>query len=224
MLMKFFTGILLLSIFTATSVQAQTTGVHVGPTAGMTLSVLDGQLNRTASFKPGFVGGAAVRWRPSVRVAVQAELVYAQQGVSNKLDFGPYPGESKVKLNYLNLPILLKIYAGNVVNFQFGPQFGLLLSGRRVGQSGYYSGSSGSGYVTEDIDVKGRYKGDFALCGGVGVDLANGFMASARINYGLSDIDNDVSTTSLRQALGIGGIHNRTIQFTVGYLLGAGNK
>ena len=203
-----------------TAAHAQNTGVQFGPKVGMSLSVLDGQINRSAEFKPGLVLGGFVRWRLSERFAIQPELVYSQQGTANKLDFGGYPGENKIKLNYLNVPLLLKIYAGRMVNIQFGPQLGVLLSGRRVGQTSYYSGSNGTGYNTEDTDVKDLYKGDFALCGGLGVDLPNGLLGSVRINYGLTDIDNDGKSQAFRQAVGTGGVHNRTIEFSVGYAFG----
>jgi hypothetical protein len=187
----------------------------------MSLSVLDGQINRSAQFKPGLAVGAFMRWRPSERVALQPELVFSQQGTTNKLNFGGYPAENKIKLNYLNIPLMLKIYLGSMFNVQVGPQVGLLLSGRRVGQNSYYSNSGVSGYTTEDVDVKNLYKGDFAVCGGFGIDLPIGLLASVRLNYGLTDIDNDDASVALRKALKIGGLHNRTVEFSVGYAIGS---
>ena len=201
--------------------RAQETGVQFGPKIGMNLSVLDGQLNSSAQFKPGLAAGAFLRWRPSAGVALQPELLFSQQGTSNKLDFGGYPAENKIKLNYLNIPVMLKIYLGSVFNVQVGPQVGILLSGRRVGQSSYFSNSGVSGYRTEDVDVKSSYKGDFAVCGGFGVDLPNGLLASVRLNYGVTDIDNDAASIALRKVLKLDGLHNRTIEFSVGYALGS---
>ena len=210
-------GLTILALAVAPMAQAQTTGLQFGPKVGLSLALLDGQINSTSEFKPGLVIGGFVRWRPSERLAIQPELVFSQQGTTSKLSYGGYSAERKINLNYLNIPVLLKLYVGNVFNLQFGPQFGVLLSGRRVGQNGYYSGSNGSGYTTEDVDVSTNYKNDFALCGGLGMDLHNGLLASARINYGLTDINNDSKSVASRQALGIGGTHNRTIEFSVGY-------
>ena len=151
-------------------------------------------------------------------------MVFAQQGTDNKLNFAGISAKNSIKLNYLNVPVFLKIYVGKVVNFQFGPQFGILLSGRRVGQSSYFTGSYGSGYQTEDTDITASFKNDFALCGGIGIDLANGFTSSLRINYGFSDINNDAQDKVVRDYLGIGGIHNRGIQLTVGYLFDFGKN
>lgn len=197
------TGLITLALAGTSVAQAQTTGVQFGPKAGLNLAVLDGQINSTANFKPGLVIGGFVRWRPSEHLAIQPEVVFSQQGTISKVSYGGYPAERKINLNYLNVPVLLKLYVGNVFNLQLGPQFGLLLSGRRVGQNGYYSNSTGSGYTTEDVDVSANYKGDISLCGGLGVDLPNGLLASARINYGFTDINNNSASIASRQALGI---------------------
>lgn len=200
--------------------KAQSSSLQFGPKAGLNLSILDGQINRSANFKPGLLVGAFVRWRPSERIAIQPELVYSQQGTTNKATYLGNEAVSKIKLNYLNIPVLVKVYIGKVVNLQVGPQFGLLLSGQRVGQYGYYSGAGGNGFLTEDVDVSSSYKNDFAVCGGLGIDLPSGLLASVRINYGVSNIDGDTKSLATRQTLNIDGLHNRTIEFSLGYALG----
>ena len=198
---------------------AQSATVQFGLKAGLNLSVLDGQINQSANFKPGVVLGGFLRWRPTERIAIQPELVFSQQGSKLTANYLGHKAEEKVRLNYLNIPLLAKVYLGKVVNLQVGPQFGLLLSGQRTGQNGYYTGSNGSGYFTEDVDVRDSYKNDFALCGGIGLDLPNGLLVAARINYGLSNIDNDDNTLYIRHALDLGDLHNRTIQVSLGYAL-----
>lgn len=120
------------------------------------------------------------------------------------------------------MPVLLKVYLGDFVNVQLGPQFGFLLSGRHTGQVGYISSTTGNnGYVLVDDDVKKDFGNDIALCGGVGVDLKNGLLFSARLNYGVTDINNNDADKALRQRLNIGGIHNRSFEFALGYAFGA---
>jgi len=199
---------------------AQHTGLQFGPQVGLNLATLDGQINRSASFKPGLLLGAFVRWRPSERIAIQPELVYSQQGTANKATYLGHEAVSKIRLNYLNIPLLVKVYLGNVVNLQVGPQVGFLLSGRREGQYGYYTSSGGEGYLTEDVSVSDSYKADFALCGGLGIDLPNGLLASVRIKYGMTNIDGDTKSMAVRQFLGLDGLHNRAIEFSVGYAIG----
>jgi hypothetical protein len=179
-------------------------------------------LNTNGQFKPGLAVGGFMRWRPSERIAIQPELVFSQQGATNTGVSTGHSYENKVKLNYLNVPVLLKVYLGNVVNVQVGPQFGLLLSGRHTGQIGYISSSySNNGYVEVDEDVKKDYGNDVSLCGGLGVDLKNGLLFSARLAYGMTDINNNEADKALRQRLNIGGLHNRSFEFALGYAFGA---
>ncbi len=210
-----------LALSSLSTAQAQQTGVQFGAKAGMSLALLDGLINGSAQFKPGLAVGAFARWRPSARFAIQPELVFSQQGTDVSNSYSGNSAKSQINLSYLNVPVLLKIYLGNVVNLQVGPQVGLLLSGRRTGQVGYYSGSSGNGYITTDEDVAKNYRGDLALCGGLGVDLKNGLLFSARLNYGLTDINNNEADKTSRQYLGIGGLHNRGFEFALGYAFGS---
>jgi hypothetical protein len=199
---------------------AQTTGLQVGLKAGLSGAVLDGTINDGASFRTGGHAGVFLRWRPSTRVALQPEVVLSQQGSSNKVFL---PGssvilENKTKLTYLNIPVLLKVYLGNVVNLQFGPQFGVLLGARRAGQVGYSDIGGVKTYRVADLDQKELYKGDIGLCGGLGVDLDNGLLLAARLNYGLTNIDKPGK--EIRKQLGLGGLHNRVIEASIGYAFG----
>ncbi|TGD78465.1 porin family protein [Hymenobacter wooponensis] len=219
--MRKFTLLAALVLGAAGATQAQTTGVQFGLKAGLSEAVLDGALNQDANFKTGAHFGGFLRWRPSARVALQPELVFSQQGSSNKIPLSVVTLENKTKLNYLNIPVLLKVYLGDVVNLQVGPQFGLLMSAHLDGQTGYTSSSNGNSYRVENVDQKDFYKGDIGLCGGLGVDLKNGLLFAARLNYGLTDITKDENTKKMRDYFGIGGLHNRVIEASVGYAFGS---
>ena len=203
-----------------TLAQAQNT-VQAGIKTGLSVAVLDGTINTGANYKSGLHVGGMLRWRPTARVAFQPELTFSQQGANSEVPAGPVTLESKIKLSYLNLPLLLKVYLGKVVNLQVGPQFGLLLSGRQVGQTGYYTGSGGSGYRTADLDVTESYKSDVAGCLGLGADLKNGLVLAARANYGFTNINNSEQEQKFRDAYNIGGLHNRVLEFSVGYFFGS---
>ncbi|MET4107381.1 porin family protein [Hymenobacter sp. UYP22] len=194
------------------------TGVQAGLKAGLTTAVLSGSINQNTKYKSGFHVGGMLRVRPSRVFAFQPELIFSQQGSSNEIPLGPVTLENKTKLSYLNIPLLAKLYLSEAVNLQVGPQVGLLLAARQTGQTGYYSGSGGSGFRTEDLDVKADYKGDVGLCMGLGVDLKSGLTFAARVNYGLTDINNNEQEKQLREALRIKGLYNRVLEFSLGYL------
>ncbi len=219
---QLFTGALFsLSLLAAGPVLSQGLGlgVHIGPKAGVAFSVLDGQINTQTFYKTGFSGGFMLRIRHEKGIAIQPELMYTQQGTGSGLSRGSTRPDYKVNLGCLNLPIMVKVYIGKMVNLQLGPQVGLIVSARQVGQIGTTTGGTA---VTVDRDVLADYYPlNFAVIGGVGIDLPNGLVASARLDYGLSDIGNNADDQKLREALGLGGLHNRGFEFSVGYLIGA---
>ncbi|GGF05094.1 porin family protein [Hymenobacter cavernae] len=217
--MKAFFPLALLSAITLSThaVQAQST-TSFGIKAGLTQAVLDGTINQDTEYKAGFHAGVFLRWRPSAHFALQPELTYSQQGSKNTFPLQYVDLKSKTKLTYLNVPVLAKIYLGNVFNIQVGPQFGVRLSAREAGQISYTSSSSGSSYQTADVETTKDYKSDVGVSGGLGIDLKNGFVAAVRLNYGLTDIDNNSQTKAARKYFeDMGGLHNRAFEFSVGY-------
>ncbi|HEX8425753.1 outer membrane beta-barrel protein [Hymenobacter sp.] len=181
--------------FAATS-QAQTDGgICLGLKGGMSVAILDGALNASAQARTDFVAGPMLRLKPSSQgFAVQLEALISGQGA----DLETMTETEAYKLYYLNVPVLLRQYIGGKFYVNAGPQLGLFL------------GSS-----------KGEYKSvEGAVVGGVGLETPNGFVVDLRLNYGLSDIVGDSDERAFRRRLGIGGVHNRVGQVTIGYLFG----
>lgn len=213
---------LVVALLTAAAAHAQTPGIQFGVKAGLSMAVLDGTLNKGSDYKAGLHLGGFVRWRPTQRFALQPELVYAQQGSENSFSSGGVPFESETKLTYLNVPIMAKVYLGKIFFLQAGPQFGVLLAAREIGQTSYSTGGSmgPAGYTTADVDVKKDYKGDVAFCAGLGVDLPMGLGIAARLNYGFTDINQNEQQKQLRDYFDIGGLHNRVAEVSVSYAFG----
>lgn len=111
------------------------------------------------SSKTGFQAGAfaAVKFQ---KVAVQADLLYSQQGA--KFKFG------KFDLDYVNVPIVVKYYLIQGLNVQAGPQFGFLVN------------DDVSAGEAKDMDISG--------VAGLGYDLPFGIRVDARYNFGLTDV------------------------------------
>ena len=210
----------LLSLTAGTTV-AQKSGVQVGLKAGLNLAVLDHTINQNNEFKAGPLFGAFLRWKPAAHFALQPELMYSAQGTKYILPARPADLTGKTNLTYLNLPVLAKIYLGKVFNVQLGPQVGLLLAGREKGESGYITPDGNLAVRMVDADVKQDYKSDVAVCGGLGLDLPNGLVASLRLNYGFSNINNNENQQQFRDYYGLKGLHNRAFQFSVGYAFGS---
>jgi hypothetical protein len=110
-------------------------------------------------------------------ISLQPEILFSSQGVNVK--FGTLEVENK--LNYVNLPILLKFYVSEGLSLDIGPQFGVLISAKQ-------SSSTSS----TNIDIKSSYKEtDIGLATGVSYNFVGGLNISARYNFGLKNILNE---------------------------------
>jgi hypothetical protein len=139
--------------------------------------------------KTGFHGGAFALFK-FTKIGIQPELMFSQQG--SKFSFDGNNVESN--FDYINIPVLLKIYLLAGLNLQVGPQFGFL-----------------SKAEIDGTDVKSSFKNsDTSLALGVGWDLPLRFTIDARYNMGLSKIDDDPSFDAVK---------NQVIQVSLGYKL-----
>lgn len=139
--------------------------------------------------KTGFNGGAFALFK-FTKIGIQPELIFSQQG--SKFTFDGNDVESN--FDYINIPVILKIYLLAGLNLQVGPQFGFLSKAEIDGQ-----------------DVKSSFKGaDTSLGIGVGWDLPLRFTIDARYNLGLSKIEDDPAFDAIK---------NQVIQVALGYKL-----
>jgi len=124
-------------------------------------------------------------------VAFQPELLFSGQGFKQTIS----GVDVTTSLNYITLPILLQLMAGDGFRFETGPQPGILVSAHDKA-----NGNSS--------DAKDDFKSaDFSWVFGVGYIGHAGFGVDARYNLGLSNI-NDVSSTK---------VHNRVFAIGVFY-------
>lgn len=217
-----FFGITLLTVIPVLGyAQSDKPHVNVGIKAGLNRYVLDGLINEESAYKSGMHAGVFLRWQLTPRVALQPEVNFSQQGSLNSSPYGVLPLKSTTRLSYLNVPVLLKVYAGKVLNLQVGPQLGVLLAARKEGQHGWRFTENSTEYITGNRDIKKDLRSDAGLVFGLGADLKNGLVFSARMNYGLRDINNSEDERRLRESLDIGGIHNRGFEFSAGYVFGS---
>jgi hypothetical protein len=142
--------------------------------------------------KAGYHFGILAHIHVTDRFAMQPEIVYSVQG-------GKYSVsgiETKVNLDYVNVPVLFQYMFDNGFRLQAGPQVGFL-----------NKAESRAGDV--HTSVKGNFESiDFGLAMGVGyVNPPTGFGFDIRYNVGLTDINaNDAEA------------YNRGIQLGVFYL------
>lgn len=112
------------------------------------------------------------------KIGIQPEIIYSEQGAKVK-----QPNTSSLESNfsYVNIPIILKLYAIGGLNLQVGPQFGFLTSAELEGDN-----------------IKDQLKNsDFSVGLGVGWDAPFGLSLDARYNLGVSDVS-DVAAAQIK--------------------------
>ena len=190
---------ILLSVVTMFAVVsiANAQGFHVGAKLGANMTKIDGE-----SFKSGYelsyhLGGF-VEMDFSKNIGIQPELLFSQTKTTVSTEFNDiYENvdnallKKDVKLNYLSIPVLLRINAGKLLTFHVGPQFSILMN------------------ADENLLENGKdafKKGDFAAVAGAQVNVGS-LRVFGRYNIGLSDIndiDNKDKWKNQQIQLGVG--------------------
>ncbi len=147
--------------------------------------------------KSSFHIGAFAEWNLSDFIGLSPELMYSRQGARDKHDGVKY----KLRVNYLNIPVLFKFYVLEGLSVDLGPQFGFALNSKAK---------------TKHNDTTNKTKiGDentFDVSFPIGLSYTyEGLILSARYNIGLSNMwdKDDVGVNS----------KNHVFQLSLGYRL-----
>jgi hypothetical protein len=181
----------LLVVLTAALLGAPAAGLAQIPSfgikGGLNLANTNGE---DVDYRAGLSVGAFVSIPAGPMLALQPEALFSQKG--EKI------GGEKSTINYLEVPVLLKLspsLPGDMVRpiFFAGPSLGLLLSAK-----------------SGDVDFKNVMKSsDFGLIFGGGVEFGK-LSLDARYNLGLSAINKEALANDIK---------NRAITVMVGYTL-----
>ena len=186
---KLLTLVLSVMIFSA----AHSQGFHLGIKGGANMNKLTGK-SFNDEFSYGYHLGAFAEIGLGNKFSVQPEVLFNQftQDTASKFSqVYKLDNLSKVKLNYLSIPILLNYRASNFFSIQVGPQFGILMDqNAKLVQNG-----------------KDAFKkGDFSMLGGVQLKFSS-IRIYGRYAVGLSnlnDIDNQDKWKSQSFQVGVG--------------------
>jgi hypothetical protein len=185
--MKFYLSIAAAAILMSGTVHAQ--HVNIGIKAGLNLYTIHSDNNTDFTAKPGFHAGLIGHIHMTRQFALQPEIVYSAEGAK-------YTAEglqTKIKLGYINVPVMFQYMFDNGFRLQAGPQVGFLINAKTQ-----TSGVS--------VDIKDNLnKVDFALGAGAGyVNPKSGFGIDGRYNLGLSNINDNSSVKSTNRGFQVG--------------------
>ncbi|MGY3793052.1 porin family protein [uncultured Aquimarina sp.] len=173
-------------LITCITINAQESkyGIRIGANlSSISSDNITGDLDQS---RIGVVVGFLADYRLTNKLRIQPELQYSGQG--NK--------DRDLRVNYLQLPILLKYNITDVFNVQLGPQAGIKI------------------WEWEDNQADTTDFGTFDFAGviGVGANITDNFFVDLRYALGLANVfDEDAG-------LNIDGT-SRNIQLSVGYRL-----
>lgn len=177
--------------------------VALGLKGGLNLSKLDiNQGVANLDNRTGFHGGAFALFKLT-KIGIQPEILFSKQGSTYMFNGTNY----EANFDYINVPVLLKLYLVAGLNLQIGPQFGFLtISELKNTTAG----------IKDPQDAKSLFdrKSDMALAIGAGWDLPFGLTLDARYNLGFSDIV--ITPTLSTDAV---NFKNKVIQISLGYKL-----
>lgn len=169
----------------------------LGVKAGPNFANIDTKADPGETYKSrtGFHGGAFALFKLT-KIGIQPELLFSQQG--SKVEFNG--GDIEANYNYINIPIILKLYLAAGLNLQAGPQIGFASKAEVV--------ETVNG-VSTTTDVKDFVKGnDVSVALGAGWDLPFGLTIDARYNLGLSKINDSAGSEKAK---------NQVFQVSVGF-------
>ncbi|TDU40319.1 outer membrane protein with beta-barrel domain [Gelidibacter sediminis] len=165
---------------------------NVGLKLGYNLAAVsfdeDSETGQRHGFFAGFYGESFL----ISAVAIQVELMYSQQGYQLKDNGGTFTQ----KLDYLNLPVSLKIYPANHFYLEAGPQIGLAISHKEE-----YDSNFGLFDTSRELEPE---KFDWGFNFGTGFKTESGISLGVRYHLGMGSIYDE------------GDPKNRVWQFAVG--------
>jgi hypothetical protein len=135
----------------------------------------------------GFNAGVYATLPVSDFIAIQPELLFTTRGSELEYNNALAQGNVKLKLNYIELPLLVRVNITKNFNVHAGGYASYMVSAKSTGDGDFEFEDQ---YDTDDFN-----KFDAGIAAGVGVDF-NPISVGLRYNYGLTTIEKDGDDSS----------------------------
>lgn len=188
-----FAGLVLSAVTTATAQDKGKTESSFGIKGGLNYATItkgdfdEGPDPRT-SFHLGFVGEIPVVENV---FAIQPEVLYSRQGFEINQTLLGTNYKTEYKLDYINVPVLAKIYLGKAFSIEAGPQFGL-----KIGEK----------YENDDATIETNDVNDFdtAIAAGLSFNFDGGLFITGRFTQSLNEVVKDSGSKNQVFQAGLG--------------------
>jgi hypothetical protein len=182
--MKLYLITIITTLFMAVgTVSAQ--NINIGTKIGLNSYTINNDNNSDFDSRIGIHAGLLGHIHLNNDFALQPEIVYSMQGAKS--------GNDELKMDYINIPVLVQYMFDNGFRLQAGPQLGLLINAKSENNN-------------SSRDIKDQFKSfDAGLSFGVGyVHPPTGFGIDARYNLGLNDISENSNVESTNRGFQVG--------------------
>lgn len=198
----FATAIVFASTLTASAQNEADNKTDMSPSfgikGGVNFATVTGDDFDSPDMRTSFHVGALAEFPMADIFSLQLEGIYSSKGFKSNIDGGIVGGDGDIEyqLDYIDVPVLAKIYVTKGLSFEVGPQFSFLVNEEIDSDP---TGDPGDFETNEAKDF------DFGVAGGLTFQTDMGLFASGRYTYGMTEIIEDSDA------------HNSVFQVSVGY-------
>ncbi len=190
--------LLSLALLTGFAGAAQAQSITYGVKAGASLTNFMGSdVDNSSANKFGFHAGVLANFAVNDMFSIQPEVLYSMKGAQSSAN-----SSEKFNLNYIDVPVLVKVATGATgLFFELGPQVGFLATAKAKDSN-------------NSLDVKEIYNTvDFGYAAGLGFKTESGPMVGLRYNGGLTNVTKEILGSQIKA-------RNSAFQLYVGYTFG----
>ncbi|MBQ0733388.1 porin family protein [Aquimarina celericrescens] len=169
-----------------------------GARAGVNFATITGDDFEDPNSRTSFYAGLVAETFVTEKFALQGEVFYSGQGFD--IEETTFAGvivtpEAEFQIDYIQVPLLAKIYLIDGLNIHAGPQFGFKINEE------IDTDPTGDG---GDFDTDSIKDFDFQLAAGAEFKLTGGFFIQARYTYGVSEVVEDSDAHNSTFSAGVG--------------------
>ncbi|MUV03217.1 outer membrane beta-barrel protein [Flavobacterium rakeshii] len=198
-LIKLFSaGILMIgTITTANAQSSDALTPSFGIKGGVNFASITGDDFNSPDSRTSFHVGLLAEFPLTEMFSLQAEALYSGQGFESDMDGEIFGGEGKVEyqLDYINVPVLAKVYILDGLSIEAGPQFGF-----KVNEEIDANANADDG----DLNLDEAEDFDFGVAAGVTFETPMGLFATGRYTQGFTDIVNNRDIKNSVFQIGVG--------------------
>ncbi|NHN26905.1 PorT family protein [Flavobacterium jejuense] len=173
---------LLLTTSLAVNAQSKDSSAEFGFKGGLNFSNMYTEDVDDNNVLTSFNAGVYAKLPITDAIAIQPELLYSRKGAELVYDNAFAEGTAKFKLNYIELPLLLKLNLTDSFNVHAGPYFAYLIDAQVTNETNDGTFDFEDTYNNDDFN-----KFDYGLSAGVGLDFES-IGIGVRYNYGLQTV------------------------------------